>query len=54
MVFDRNKNGWMEASIAMIAVTLVRTFLRRAHAVEADGIGCGDMVVKTEVCYRWS
>ncbi|VVB51442.1 Uncharacterised protein [uncultured archaeon] len=34
MVFDRNKNGWMEVSIAMVEVILVRTCSGRAHAVD--------------------
>ncbi|MFZ3166412.1 MAG: hypothetical protein WA130_02270 [Candidatus Methanoperedens sp.] len=39
MVFDRNKNGWIEVSIAMVAEMLIRTFSRRAHAVDDRGNG---------------
>jgi len=37
MVFDRNKNGWMEVSIAMVAVMLIRTCSGRAHAMDDSG-----------------
>ena len=37
MVFDRNKNGWMEVLIAMVEVILVRTCSGRAHGMD-DGL----------------
>jgi len=36
---DMNKHGWIKVSIAMVAVILVKTFSRRAHAVESCGNG---------------
>ena len=39
MVFDRNKNGWMEVSIAMVAVMVVKILLGKAPAVDSCGNG---------------
>ncbi|HYN44476.1 MAG TPA: hypothetical protein VER35_00600 [Candidatus Limnocylindrales bacterium] len=39
MVLDMTENGWMNVSIAMVAVMLLKTCSGRAPAVDDDGNG---------------